>query len=138
MSKKVEIKSVTQENKMEFKFDATNNDYIKINVSGLLVKSEIISVISQLLQHPEYLDKHSYWDLRKATMGLSIADLSEIIGILHLYKPRQKQFANKSALLISGQMNTAMANVFVTMTKMLSFNYRVFKDKEHVLSYLCS
>ncbi len=123
---------------MDFKFDATHEKYIKIIVSGMVVKTEIISAISQLLQHPEYLDKHSYWDFREATMGLSVGDLSEIVGILRLYKPKQRKFANKSALLVSGQMNSAMVNVFATMTKMLPFNYRVFKDKNHALSFLCS
>ncbi len=121
---------------MDFELDAAHEKYIKITVLGMVVKAELISTISQLLQHPEYLDKHSYWDFREATMGLSIGDLSEIVGILRLYKPKQKQFANKSALLVSGQMNSAMVNVFATMTKMLPFKYRVFKDKEHVLSFL--
>ncbi len=123
---------------MEFTLDAENDQYIKIVVSGLVVKPEIISVISQLLQHPEYLIKHSYWDFREATMGLSIDDLSEIVGILRLYKPKQRKFANKSALLVSGQMNNAMVNVFATMTKMLPFNYKVFKDNENAISFLCS
>jgi len=123
---------------MDFTIDATHNEYIKIIVSGVVVKSEIISTISQLLQHPEYLEKHTYWDFREATMGLSIGDLGEIVGILRLYKPKQKQFANKSALLVSGQMNSAMVNVFATMTKMLPFNYKVFKDEDQALSFLCS
>ncbi len=123
---------------MDFTFDATHEKYIKITISGLVMKSEIIPTISQLLQHPEYLDKHSFWDFREATMGLSIGDLSEIIGILCLYKPKQKQFANRAALLVSGQMNRAMVNMFATMTKMLPFNYKIFKDKDHALSFLCS
>ncbi len=127
-----------QDNKMDFTLDASHEKYIRIIISGMVVKSEIISAISQLLQHPEYLDKHSYWDFRKATMGLSINDLSEIVGILRLYKPKQKQFANKSALLVSGEMNSAMVNVFATMTKMLPFNYKVFSNKDHALSFLSS
>ncbi len=123
---------------MDFTFDTTHEKYIKINVSGIVVKSEIISTMSQLLQHPEYLDKHSYWDFREATMGLSIGDLSEIAGILRLYKPKQKQFANKSALLVSGQMNSAMVDVFATMTKMLPFKYKVFKNPDDALAFLCS
>ncbi len=123
---------------MKFKIDASHDKFIKIMVSGLVVKTELISAISQLLQHPEYLDKNSYWDFREAEMGLSIGDLNEIVGILRLYKPKQKKFANKSALLVSGQMNSAMVEVFATMTKSLPFRYKVFKDKGLALSFICS
>ncbi len=122
---------------MEFKIDASHNKYIKIVVSGLVSKTEIISAISELIQHPEYMNKHSFWDFRLATMGLSIGDIHEVVGILSLFKPNQKPFANKSALLVSGQMNSAMAKVFTTMTKLLPFKYKVFKDKVTAVSYLC-
>ncbi len=122
---------------MKFTLDATHDKYIKIVVSGLVVKPELISVISQLMQHPDYLDKHSFWDFTESNMGLSIGDLQEIVGVLRLYKPKQKNFADKSALLVSGQMNSAMVNVFATMAKVLPFKYKVFKDKDSALSFLC-
>ncbi len=43
---------------MEFKIDASHNKYIKIVVSGLVSKTELISAISELIQHPEYMNKH--------------------------------------------------------------------------------
>jgi len=69
-------------------------------------------------------------------MGLSISDLTEIIGVLKLYRPKQKEFANKSALLVSGRMNSAMVTMFTTMTKMLAFKYKVLKDEKSAESFL--
>ena len=123
---------------MVFELDASNAKYIKIIVSGMVTKPYLISAISQLMQHSEYIDKHSFWDFTDARMGLSIEDLKEIVGILRLYKPKQKNFANKSALLVSGEMNKAMVNVFATMTKLLPFKYRVFTDWKQAEAYVSS
>ncbi len=123
---------------MEFTLDASHEKYIKTTVSGMVTKPYLISAISQLMQHPEYIDKHSLWDFSEANMGISIEDLQEIVGILRLYKPKQKNFANKSALLVPGQMNNAMVNLFVTMSKLLPIKYRVFKDWNKAEEYLCS
>lgn len=122
---------------MDFKLDATHDKFIKMTVSGLVLKPELISAVSQLMQHPEYVEKNSYWDFTEASMGLAISDLSEVIGILRLYRPPKKDFANKSAFLISGEMNSAMANVFITMARMLPFKIKVFNDKGKAESFLC-
>ncbi len=123
---------------MNFELDSSHDKYIIVTVSGIVDKASLISAISQLMQHPEYVNKHSFWDLTQTSMGLSIGDLSELVGVLRLYKPEQKEFANKSALLISGEMNQAMVNVFVTMAKVLPFRYRIFSDSDKAKSFLCS
>ncbi len=123
---------------MDFELDTSHEIYIKITATGIVDKASLISAISQLMQHPEYLDKHSYWDFTNASMGLSIADLTEIAGVLRLYKPKRKDFANKSAVLVSGSFNHAMVNVFATMSKALVFNYRVFQDRKKLETFLCS
>jgi hypothetical protein len=123
---------------MDFELDSSHDNYIAMTVSGGVDKAGLISAISQLVQHPEYLDKHSFWDFTKADMGLTMGDLSEIIGVLRLYKPAQSDFADKSALLIPGKMNQAMVNVFVTLAKVLPFKYKVFNDSNKAKSFLSS
>lgn len=68
---------------MEAELDSSHAQYIKLTINGLIVKPELISVMAQILQHPEYLDKHTLWDLREANMGLSIADFKEIVGVMY-------------------------------------------------------
>ncbi len=123
---------------MDFQLDASHEKYIKITISGLVVKPELISVMAKILQHPEYLDKHTFWDLTEASMGLSVADFKEIIGVMRLYKPERKDFADKAALLVPGKFNSAMAEMFVTMSKLLPIKYRVFNDWDEAEAYLCS
>jgi len=123
---------------MDFELDASHEKYIKITISGLIVKLELISVMAEILQHSEYMDKHTFWDLREASMGLSIGDLKEIVGVLRLYKPERKDFADKAALLVPGKMHSAMAEMFVTMSKLLPIKYRVFNDWNKAEAYLCS
>ena len=123
---------------MDFELDSPHEKYIKITITELIVKPELISVMAQILQHPDYLDKQTLWDLREANMGLSIWDLKEIVGVLRLYKPPKKDFANKAALFVPGKFNSAMAEMFVAMSKLLPIKYRVFNDLKQAESYLCS
>jgi len=123
---------------MDTELDSSHTQYIKITITGLIVKPELISVMAQILQRPDYLDKHTFWDLKEANMGLSIGDLKEIVGILRLYKPERNNFADKAALLVPGQFNSAMAEMFVTMSKLLPIKYRVFNDWNKAENYLCS
>ncbi|MDX2441034.1 MAG: hypothetical protein QNK40_10850 [Desulfobacterales bacterium] len=123
---------------MDFELDASHEKYIEITISGLIVKPELISVMAEILQHSEYMDKHTFWDLREASMGLFIGDLKEIVGVLHLYKPERKDFANKAALLVPGKFNSAVAEIFVAMSKLLPIKYRVFNDWEQAEAYLYS
>ena len=122
---------------METELDWSHDIYVKITISGLLVKPELISLMAEILQHPDYPSRHTFWDLRQCGMGLSIADLKEIIGVLKLYRPREN-FADKAALLVPGKMNSAMAGVFVTMTKLLPIKYRVFSNWEEAEDYVSS
>ncbi len=123
---------------MKFQLDSSHENYIVMEVSGLIEKTELICAMSELLNHPEYPSKHTFWDLSQAGMGLSIGDLREIIGVLALYKPEKKNFADKSAILVPGQMNRAMGELFVTMAKALPFRYKVFNSREQAASYLVS
>ncbi len=120
---------------METKLDWTHNTYVKITISGLLVKPELISLMADILKHPNYPTRHTFWDLRHCGMGLSIVDLKEITGVLKLYRP-EKNFADKAALLVPGKMNSAMAEVFVTMTKLLPIKYKVFSNWEKAKDYV--
>lgn len=121
---------------MNFELDTAHAGYFSVTISGLIVKTELIPLMAEILQHPEYESKHTFFDLREADMGLSIGDLKEIIGILRLYRPRKKNFADKSALLVSGKLHSAIADMFVTMTGLLPVKYRVFRKREQALAYL--
>lgn len=122
---------------MEFKLDDSHKSYIKITVSGALVKKRIVHAMKALITHPEYEVKHSLWDLTGAEQGtIDIHDIKEIIGFLRLYKPKQRNFANKGAFLVSTDMNKALVNVYVTLSKMLPFKYKVYTRFENAVAYL--
>lgn len=123
---------------MTAELDWSHDVYVKITISGLLTKTELIGIMSEILQHPDYTRKHTFWDLRQGKMGLSIADLKEIVGVLRLYRPETENFADRAALLVSGKMNDAMAKVFVAMTRLLPIRYRVFSDRNAAESFLTS
>ncbi len=121
---------------MQTDIDWSHDRYVKITVTGTMVKPDLIALMAQILQHPDYIKKHVFWDLRDVTMGLSIADLKEIVGVLKLYRPGIDDFADRSALLVPGKMNNAMAQVFVTMTRLLPVKYRVFTDWQSAEKFL--
>ncbi|MFO7883247.1 MAG: hypothetical protein R6U68_00355 [Desulfobacteraceae bacterium] len=70
---------------METELDLSHPEYIKVMISGLIVKPELISLMGEILQHPQYQEKHTLWDFRQASLGLSIGDLKELVGIMKLY-----------------------------------------------------
>jgi|GEM_PF-1377060 len=121
---------------MEYQLDESHARYIRMTVTGLVEKKGLTAAMSKLLAHPDYPDKHSLWDFTDAAMGLSIGDLREIAGILRLYKTRNKNFANKSALVVPGFMDMGMAKIYVSLTKLLPFDYRVFQSIDQALNFL--
>lgn len=121
---------------MEHTLDNSHSVYIQMNTSGVVSKSDLLAAISELMNHPDYQDKHSLWDFTHSSMGLSIGDLTEIAGVLGLFKSRKKKFANKSALVVPNLMELSMAKIFVSISKLLPFTYKVFKVKEDAMAFL--
>ncbi len=121
---------------MEHTLDNSHPVYIQISIFGVLDKPGLLSVMSELFQHPDHMNKDSLWNFTQATMGLSIGDLSEIIGVLGLFKAQKKDFANKSALVVPNLMELSMAKMFVSISKLLPFTYKVFKSKEDAMAFL--
>jgi hypothetical protein len=78
------------------------------------------------------------WHFTEGTSELTIADLREIAGIFSLYKPKIKEFANKSAIIAPGLMNKAIGEIFVSMTRLLPVKYKVFDDIESAEAFLVS
>ncbi len=123
---------------MEYKLDTSHEKYIEVTVSGVIKKLSIIAAISELMQHPEYSDKHTLWDMSEALVGLGIGDLKEIAQVLRQFKPQKKNFANKSAIVVPNQTHKAIVDIFITMATHLPFKYRAFNDKEKAKFFLCA
>lgn len=121
---------------MEYKLDASHKQYITVKTTGVITKSMLIAAISELMNHPEYPQKHTLWNFSESSTGLTIGDLKEIASILSLYKPKDKNFANKSAIVVPGQMHSAMADLFITMAKLLPFDYKAFRDIQKAKAFL--
>ncbi len=122
---------------MGYIIDRSHDKYIKITVSGLADKETLLKAAAEVLQDPEYTVKNTMWLFSEAKLGLDIADLKELAGIFSLYKPEVKEFANKSAIVLSGRLLTAMGEIFVTMTKLLPVRYKVFNDIKAAEAFLC-
>ena len=122
---------------MDYRLDDSHHKYIRIILTGALEKKNILSAMKALMTHPDYLTKHSLWDLTGATQGtIDILDIKEIIGFLRLYKPKENNFANKGAFLVAGNMNKALVNVYITLSKVLPFKYQVFTQFSDAENFL--
>lgn len=113
-----------------------HDHYLEIVFDGILVKQTILESLNQLLNHPEYYEKHSLWNMSASRLGFSIGDAKEIIGVMHLFKPKQKHFANKSVLLVSGPMGLSMVRMFTEMAQDLPFEFSVFSDHSQARAHL--
>jgi len=122
---------------VDYPLDDTHKKYIKIIVTGPLEKNRIIHAMKALMTHPEFKIKHSFWNLKGASQGgIDILDIREIVGVLRLYRPKEKDFANKSAFLVSGGVNKSLINIYITMANLLPFKYRVFTDQDEARRFL--
>lgn len=121
---------------MAYILDDSHPVYIRMTVTDVVDKPGLIAAMSELVNHPDYPVKHSLWDFTRAALGISLGDLREIVGVLRLYKPRQENFANRSALLVPDTMHIAMVDVFISMTKFLPFNYKAFRTVEAAVAFL--
>ncbi len=121
---------------MNYTLDVSHEKYIKIIVSGHIDKTSLVEAISEVMQHPDYVQKNTFWDCRSGSMGLTIGDLNEIVGILKSYKPKEKIIGNKSAIVVPGEMNKAMMEIFVTMSKWFPINFKIFTDIDKAIKFV--
>lgn len=121
---------------MDYELDNSHPLYIEMTVTGIVHKAGMIAALSELLRHPEYISKHTLWDFTGASMGLSIGDLKEIAGVLRLYKPGTKNFHSRSALLVPSMMELSMVKLYISISKLLPFDYKAFSDREEALAFL--
>ncbi len=122
---------------MDYKLDDSHQQYIIIEVTGTLEKVTLLKTMGQLINHPDYSRKHSLWDLRQASQGnLDILDIKEIVGFLRLYRPKDESFANKGAFLVSSDVNKALINIYITLSRLLPFKYQVFTQESEAVGFL--
>ena len=122
---------------VDYKLDNSHQKYIRIIVVGGIEKNDIISAMKDLMTHSDYPVKHTLWDMSGAHQGsIDVLDIKEIIGVLRLYRPKQENFAGKSVFLVSGAMNKALLNVYINLSKMLPFSYRVYTDRVKAVEFL--
>lgn len=121
---------------MGYRLEPDHNSYLHIILEGRLDKATALAAMNDLMIHPEYPVKNTLWDFDKVQMGLNLQDIGEIVGILRLYKPVNKKFANRVAFLVKNQMELAMANVFIAGTALLPFKYKAFTDLNKARRFL--
>ena len=121
---------------LEYFISNEHNRYLRITVTGILSKNSMIKAIRDTMTHPEYNCKHSFWDCSDASMGMSLIDLKEIVGIFRLYKPEKSTFANRVAILLTGNMNEAMVSLLIPMTRVLPFKFKLFTNHEKAEKFL--
>lgn len=107
-------------------------------MNGYLTKYEMLTAILEVMRHPDYHHKHSFWDCTDAMMRMSLFDLKEIVDTFKSYQPQGENFANKIAVLISGNMNKAIMDIFIPMTKVLPFHFKAFTIQDELEKFLCS
>ena len=113
-----------------------HDEYLEVVFDGLLEKKTVLSSLNQLLNHPEYYSKHSLWNMTGSRLGFSISDFKEIIGVMRLFSPKEKEFSNRSVLLVSGHMNQSMAGLFIDMAGALPFEFSIAAEEREARALL--
>lgn len=123
---------------MKHEFDSSHEKYIEVTVSSIITQTDIIHAVFELMEHPDYLHKHSLWIFSNFSLGININGLEGIADTFRHYKPKKTAFANKSALVASGHTYKAIINLFITIATGLPFEFQAFTDKDRAVDFLCS
>lgn len=122
---------------MGYELNVSHETYIEVTANELITKDELIKAISMLMLHDEYTEKHVLWNFSEASWKVNIGDLREVLGVVRLYKP-ETEFANKSAIVVPDDINRALVEVFIMMTRLLPFDCKVFRKKEDAVGFISS
>ena len=121
---------------MEYMIDISIDNYFKIAITGVVKKSDLNPVLSEIIMHPDYAKKHTLWDYSSASLDLNIEDITELSGILRLIRPKTENFANKSVIVVPGELDKAKVDFFISMTKSGPLKFKVFRDTKSAERYL--
>ncbi len=116
--------------------DTSIDSFFKIVVTGIVNKADLNPVLSEIITHPDYAKKNTLWDYSSAHLDLNIEDITELSGILRLIKPKTENFANKSVIVVPGEMDKAKVDFFISTTKLGPLKFKVFQDTKSAESYL--
>ena len=121
---------------MTHSIDNQHTAYQLVTLTGTLTKESIMCAVNDLMKHPDYYTKHSLWDFTAASSGFSIEDLYDFVSMMRLFIPQESNFANKSALVVSGQLNRSLADMYVEISGALPFEYKVYADINAAQNFL--
>lgn len=121
---------------MEYAINDTPDNFFRITVSGKVTKDELMPAMSEIITHPDYARKHTLWDYSSANLGLNMDDIHELSGILKLLKPGTEDFADRSVIVVKGEMVRQQVEMFVSMAGSGPLTFRVFTDLSAAEAYL--
>lgn len=109
---------------------------LEITIEGELTKHLFFMALGELLNHPDYYDRHSLWNLLKAKVAISFRDMKEVAYLMRMYTPERGVVSRKSAIVVSGALNVSIAKMFIEMFNYLPFEYRTFEDYSEAITFL--
>lgn len=121
---------------MEYWIDTSINSFLKIIISGVVKRIDLNPVLSEIIMHHDYAEKHTLWDYSSAQLDLNIDDIKELSGILKLIKPKTDNFANKSVIVVPGEMDKAKVDFFISIAKSGPLEFKVFQDAKSAENFL--
>lgn len=110
--------------------------YLEVVFDGFLEKQTILSSLNQLLNHPDYYRKHSLWNMSGSRLEFSIRDFKEVVEIMRMFSPKQSEFSNRSALLVTGRVNLSMMGWFIDVAGTLPFEFKAFSEEAAARAHL--
>ena len=110
--------------------------FLDITIKGDLTKPLFFKAMHELINHPDYFEKSTIWNLLDAKMRLSFEDLREITYILRKYKLQQKVNEKKLAVVASGEFNIYIIKFSIELLSFLPFEFRIFDDYDEAIIFL--
>ena len=97
----------------------------------------IISSIGELLKQPGFHRIPLLWNLARAKIHLSMADLSDIVDVLgRMPAAPAACLKNPVSVVVSGNFNFSIASVFVEAAAALPYQWKIFSDVPRARKYL--
>ncbi len=122
--------------KTKYEIDNQHECFLEIVIRGEITKHIFLATLSELVNHPEFYEKHILLNILNAQIALNFAEMKEIAGVMRLYTFQEKITSKKFAVLASGAFTVSVAQMGIDLFSYLPLEYNTFNDSDDAINFL--
>lgn len=122
--------------KPKYEINNQHDCFLEIIIQGDITKHIFLATLSELVNHPEFYEKHLLLNILNAQIALNFAEMKEVAGVMRLYTFQENMTSKKFAVLASGAFTLSVAQMGIDLFSYLPLEYSTFIDPEDAINFL--